>query len=176
MIVLILPFGTQALWCAYVEEQILSCQNTSSWWKYRFHTDSKVHGHSKVIMLCDTSSHSDTLKCQIYNYYAKGQNNCVPNTKLCHKPFNLFLRLLVSCMYTTHCLMVISMCQIWCANVNANRSKRSDTKTYPNLKIWSWGQRPTLYQDYEYSRHTLLWWCAKMVCQCQRKRNIAGWT
>ena len=44
------------------------------------HFDIGNKGHTQVINVCDTLSHVDTLMCQIWYDYVKGQKSCALNT------------------------------------------------------------------------------------------------
>ena len=83
----------------------------------------------------DTSYYGDTLKRHIKYDYVKGQKSWGLNTKPCHKPNKFALEVKGLCRIrimnvldtSSHCYR--PMCQIWYANVKANRSYRSDMKT-----------------------------------------------
>ena len=49
----------------------------------------KVQGRKEVMNEFDSSSHGDTLMCQIWydSMSVKGQKSSDPNTKPCHKPY-----------------------------------------------------------------------------------------
>ena len=78
----------------------------------------------------DTLYHGDTFTCQTKYDYVKGKKNWSLNTKPCHKP---------SKVVSSHGDRPI--CQIWYANVKANRSLRQDMKTLRskvNIESGSW--------------------------------------
>ena len=69
------------------------------------------------------------------------------------------------------------MCQIWYANVKANRSYRLDMKTWQ--KPWPGGKRSTSNLDQKCTWHIILWWYThepNMVGQCQTKKKVLGQT
>ena len=128
--------------------------DSNSWWKYDFDIEVKGQGHTDFMNVRDTSYHDDTLTCQTkYNYF-KGQKAESLTQSHVINPINLTLRskfkvVSGSWMYLTHLLIVIGMFQIWYANVKANRSYRSDMKTWQkpinltlrskvNIKSGSW--------------------------------------
>ena len=75
-------------------------------------------------------SHGDTLTCQTKYNYVKGQKSWELNTKPCHKPYKFDFKVNVEgrkCIRIMNVLDTSShgdrpMCQIWFANVKANRS------------------------------------------------------
>ena len=87
----------------------------------------------KVINVRDTLYHGDTLTCQTKYDYVKGQKSLVLNTKSCHKPYKFDLevkgqgRIRVMNVLDTSSHGDRPMCQLWYANVKANRSYRHVT-------------------------------------------------
>ena len=49
----------------------------------------KSQGQTQVMNVFDILSHGDTLMCQIWYDYVKGQKSCALNTKPCQKPYKL---------------------------------------------------------------------------------------
>ena len=106
------------------------------------------------------------------------KKNC-PNTKQCHKPYNLTLRskvniILGSWLYTTHCLIVIHpMCQMWYASINPNRSYRLDTKPWdvnnPMDLTLRW--KINVVSNHECMQHIVSWWT--QIC---RNKQTDWWT
>ena len=94
---------------------MLSCTDTNSWRKY---IEAKVQGNTYIMNVCDTSSHGDTLRCQIWYGCVKGQKCCDPIMKPCQKPYKYdpkakgqrCIRIMNLHIVTTHCLMVIHLC------------------------------------------------------------------
>ena len=90
----------------------------------------------KVINVRDTLYHGDTLTCQTKYDYVKGQKSLVLNTKPFHKPYKIDLEVKVQgCIRIMNVLDTSShgdrpICQIWYANVKANRSYRAYMKTW----------------------------------------------
>ena len=71
------------------------------------------------------------------------------------------------------------MCQIWYANVKANRSYRPDKKHVKNSINLPRGQSSTSYLDHECMQHIILWWyiyVPKMVSQYQTIKKVMGRT
>ena len=52
----------------------------------------KVIQRSSVYKTYDVSSYGDTLMCQIWNDYVKGQKSCDPNMKTVQKPYKFDLK------------------------------------------------------------------------------------
>ena len=79
--------------------------------------------------------HGDTFKCQTKYNYVKGQKSLGLNIKSCHKPYIFDPE--VKGQHHIRIMNVLDtssrgdrpMCQIWYANVKANRSYRWDMKT-----------------------------------------------
>ena len=84
----------------------------------------------------DTSYHGDTLTCQTKYDYVKGEKNWGLKTKPCHKPYKFNLQVKGQCRIRIMNVLNTSshgdrpMCQIWYANATANRSYKSDIKTW----------------------------------------------
>ena len=93
-----------------------------------FDIEVKGQGHTAVRNVRNTLYHGETLTCQTYYDYVKGQKSCGTNTKPCHTPYKLNLE-----VKDTRSIRIMNerntcthsdrhMCQIWYANVKANRS------------------------------------------------------
>ena len=54
------------IWYAYAKEQRRYCPDTNSLLKYNFDIEAKGQGHTEVVNAFDTSSHGNTLICQIW--------------------------------------------------------------------------------------------------------------
>ena len=80
----------------------------------------------------DTSYHGDTFRCQTKYYYVKGHKSWGLNSEPCHKSYKFDLevkgqgRIRIMNAFDTFSHDDRPMCQIWYANVKANRSYRSD--------------------------------------------------
>ena len=117
--------------------------DSNPWWKHNFDIEVKGQGHTEFMNVGDTLYHGDTLTWQTKYDYVKGQNWGL-NTKPCYKPYYFDLEVKGQCPNRIMNALDTSshgdrpMCQIWYANVKANR-RRYDK----SLKIWSWGQRST---------------------------------
>ena len=68
--------------------QRLSWPDKNSWWKY----DIEAKGKNHRMHVSDTSSHSDTIMCQMWLVYVEKLKCCGLNPKPCQKPFRLTLR------------------------------------------------------------------------------------
>ena len=115
------------------------CQRAKTFCQTQIHGENIIlilRSKVKVINVRDTLYHGDTLTCQTKYDYVKGQKSLVLNTKQCHKPYKFDLEVKVQgCFRIMNVLDTSShgdrpICQIWYANVKANRSYRSYMKTW----------------------------------------------
>ena len=107
------------------------CQRAKTFCQTHIHGENIIlilRSKIKVINVRDTLYHGDTLKCQTKYDYVKGQKSLVLNTKQCDKPYRFYLEVKVQgCIRIMNVLDTSShgdrpICQIWYANVKANRS------------------------------------------------------
>ena len=103
---------------------------------FKFDLKVKVQGRIWIRNVCDTSSNEDTPMCQIWQANVNPKESYGPDTKTCQKPYKFYLKVKVQGRIRIMNVLVTSshgdtpMCQIWLANVKANRSNRSDMKTW----------------------------------------------
>ena len=109
--------------------------DSNPFWKYNFDIfRSKV----KVIQSSwiYATHRTMVLTCQTKYDYVKGEKSWGLNTKPCHKPYKLNLQVKGQCRIRIMNVLNTSshgdrpMCQIWYANATANRSYKSDIKTW----------------------------------------------
>ena len=111
------------------------------WWKYNFDIEVIGQGQTEFMNVRDTSYHGDTLTCQTKYDFVKGQKSWGLNTKPCHKPYKFDLEVKGQCRIRIMNVLDTSshgdraMCQIWYANVKANRSHRSAWEHDKSLKF-----------------------------------------
>ena len=115
------------------------CQRAKTFCQTQIHGENIIlilRSKVKVINVRDTLYHGDTLTCQTKYDYVKGQKSLVLNTKQCHKPYKFDLEVKVQGFIRIMNVLDTSshgdrpICQIWYANVKANRSYRSYMKTW----------------------------------------------
>ena len=115
------------------------CQRAKTFCQTQIHGENIIlilRSKVKVINVRDTLYHGDTLTCQTKYDCVKEQKSLVLNTKQCHKPYKFDLEVKVQgCIRIMNVLDTSShgdrpICQIWYANVKANRSYRSYMKTW----------------------------------------------
>ena len=111
---------------------------SNSLWKYNLDIEVKGQGHTELTNV--TSHHVDTLTCRTKFDYVKGQTRWVLNTKSWHKPYKFDVevkgqgRIRIMNVLDTSSYGDRSMCQIWYANIKANRSYRSDMRKWQAYK------------------------------------------
>ena len=137
--------------------------DSNSLWKYNFDIEVKGQGHTEFMTVCDTSYHGDTPTCITKYDYAKGQKRWGLNTKSCHKPYKFDLEvkgqghIRIMNVLDTSSLGYRPMCQIWYANVKANRSYKLDMKTWQKPIKLTWRSKVNIESGSGmYTKHRLM--------------------
>ena len=107
--------------------------DSNPWWKYNFENEVKGLGQTEFMNVCDALYHGHTLKRRMTMSKTKSWGL---NTKQCHKPYKFDFE--VKGQHPIRIMNVPNtsfhsdrpMCQIWYANVKANRNYRSYMKTW----------------------------------------------
>ena len=136
------------IWYAYVKEP-----DSNSLWTYNFDIEIKDQGHECMRHIVPWWYTHVPNKAGLFQRKTWGLN-----TKSCHKPYKFDLevkgqgRIRIMIVLNTSSDGDRPMCQIWYANVQANRSYTLDMKTW----IWTGGQRSTSNRDHESTRRIVL--------------------
>ena len=169
----VIPYAK--IWYAYVKEQRHLARLKSMVKIHFWYWGQK----SRSYRVQDTSYHGDTLTCKTKYDYVTGQKSWGLNTKPCHKAYKFDLKVKGQCRIMIMNVLDTSshgdrhMCQIWYANVKANRSYSSDMKTWKkpiNLTLRS--KVNIVSGTWMYVSHLLMVIdpCAKYGYQCQIKK------
>ena len=117
--------------------------------------------------------------------YVKGQKSLVLNTKQCHKPYKFDLEVKVQgCIRIINVLDTSShgdrpICQIWYANVKANRSYRLDMKIWQKPIKLTWRSKVNIQSgSWMYTTHHLMVIhpCAKYGRPMSKQKKVMGRT
>ena len=181
-LMVILPYAKT--WCAYVKEQKHLA---------RFKFIVKIYfwywGHrSRSYRVHDCMWHIEPwwyTNCITKYDYAKGQKRWGLNKKSCHKPYKFDLKvkgqghIRIMNVLDTSSLGDRPMCQIWYANVKANRSYKLDMKTWQKPIKLTWRSKVNIQSgSWMYTAHRLMVIhpCAKYGRPMSNQKQVMGRT